>query len=152
MDYSRLRQDDNSQGGTESIYIFEFVKYTRSQITVVNDFLTVFPATTIYKIEADSISFDEDVTDSYEQKISFQVNKILSSDKFKNLALQDFRVIIKDNNNNLRLIGLYTGLSGNFTKTLGTNLSDFNGYNFNFTTKEENTATYLTDLSLFTIG
>jgi hypothetical protein len=152
MDYSRARQDDNSQGGTESIYIFEFVKYTRSQITVVNDFLTVFPTTIIYKIEADAISFDEDVTDSYEQKISFQVNKILSSDKFRNLALQDFRVIIKDNNNNLRLIGLYTGLSGNFTKTLGTNLSDFNGYNFNFTTKEENTATYLTDLSLFTIG
>lgn len=151
MDYNRIKQCDDSQGGSELLYVLPFVKYLESQIKVVDNFLTEFPLSSIFSIGAINISFDEDVTDSYEQKISFQVSKILSSDNFKDFAQRDFRIIIKDNNGNLRMLGLRTGLQGGFNKNTGANLADFNGYNFTYNTKEENTATFLTDLSLFEI-
>ncbi len=151
MDYSRARECDNSQGGSELIYILPFVKYTQSEITVVSNYLIAFPATTIYQIGTNNISFDEDVSEFYEQKLGFQINRILDTDIFKNLANIDFRFILKDNNNNLRMLGLFTGMQGKFTKTTGTNRADFNGYNFTYDTKEENTAPFLTDLSAFSI-
>lgn len=151
MDYSRVRECDNSQGGSELIYILPFVNYNQSQITVLNNYLTVFPTETIYQVDTNNISFDEDVSDYYEQKLSFKINKILDTDIFKNFANIDFRFILKDNNNNLRMLGLYTGMQGKFTKTTGTNMSDFNGYSFSFDTKEENTAPFLNDLSNFSI-
>jgi len=49
------------------------------------------------------------------------------------------------------MLGLFTGMQGKFTKTTGTNRADFNGYNFTYDTKEENTAPFLTDLSAFSI-
>ena len=47
------------------------------------------------------------------------------------------------------MLGLNTGVQGKFTKSTGGNLADFNGYNFTYDTKEEDTAPFLTDLSLF---
>lgn len=151
MDYSRAKQDDNSQGGGEVLYIFPYTGYTTSQITVTNNYLTVFPYNIIYNLDAFNITFDEDVTDFYEQKCSFQLKKILGTDNFKEYSTRDYRIILKDNNGNLRLLGLHTGLKGKFTKSIGVNLNGFNGYNFSYDTKEENTAPFLTDLSLFNV-
>ena len=149
MDYTRLSSIDNSQGGISRLFMFPFVNYSQSVITVVDNFLTVFPSSNIYELKAFSISFDEDVSDSYEQKLSFQLKKLLPTDNFKELANSDWRFIIKDNNGYFRMLGLYTGLQGTFTKSTGTNRSDFNGYNFSFDTKEIISAPFLTDLSNF---
>lgn len=151
MDYSRAIQNDNSQGGSGVLYIFPFVEYSSSQITVVNNFLTAFPYNIIYNLEAFNITFDEDVSEFYEQKCTFQVKKILAIDKFKEYAQRDYRIILKDNNGNLRILGAHTGVQGKFTKSTGGNLADFNGYNFTYDTKEEDTAPFLTDLSLFNV-
>lgn len=151
MDYSRARQPDNNQGGSELIYILPFVEYNNSEITVVENFITVFPTSTIYQVGVDNISFDEDVDESYNQKLTYQINKILPTDNFKNYSKIDFRFILKDNNGNLRMLGAFTGMSGKFTKSTGASMSDYNGYNFTFETKEENTAPFLTDLSIFEI-
>lgn len=149
MDYTRLNNIDNSQGGSDKIYIFPFVKYYQDVISVVDNYLTVFPSSNIYELKAFNISFDEDVNESYEQKCSFQLKKILPTDNFKELATSDWRIIIKDNNGYFRMLGLFTGLQGTFTKSTGVNRSDFNGYNFSFDTKEINSAPFLTDLSNF---
>lgn len=151
MDYSRAKQCDNSQGGASVLYLFPFIKYSESQITVVDNFLTVFPYNIIYDLGAFNISFDEEVGESYEQKCSFQVKKILATDKFKEYANRDYRIILKDNNGNLRMLGLFTGLKGGFSKSIGVNRTDFNGYNFTYETKEENTAPFMNDLSFFNI-
>jgi len=149
MDYTRLNNIDDSQGGANRIYIIPFVEYSQSQITIADNYLTVFPSVAIYQLKAFSISFDEDVSESYEQKCSFQLKKILPTDNFKELAASDWRIIIKDNNGYFRMLGLYTGLKGTFTKSIGVNRSDFNGYNFSFDTKEIISAPFLSDLSNF---
>lgn len=153
MDYTRSKKCDNNQGGSNELYIFPFQKYSRSQITVVDNMLVKFPYNEIFNLNANNISFDEECKEDgdvyYEQKVSFQLKKILQEDNFKGLSSKDFRIVIKDNNGNYRLLGLYTGLSGSFTKSVGVNRVDFNGYSFNFETKEENTAPFLNGLSLF---
>ena len=132
MDYSRVKQCNDSQGGSEKLYIFPYLEYSQSQITVVDNYLTLFPFSNIYDIGAFNISFEEDVTESYNQKVSFQVNKLLATDFFKEFVSQDYRIIIKDNNGNYRMIGLFTGLVGKFTKSTGANRADFNGFNLSF--------------------
>jgi hypothetical protein len=149
MDYTRLNNIDNSQGGSDKIYIFPFVEYSQAVITVVDNYLTVFPSSNIYELKAFTISFDEEVSESYDQKLSFQLKKILPTDNFKELANSDWRIIIKDNNGYFRMLGLFTGLQGTFTKSTGANRSDFNGYNFSFDTKEVDSAPFLVDLSNF---
>lgn len=149
MDYTRINNIDDSQGGAEKIYVFPFEEYSPSVISVVDNYLVSFPTCDIYELKAFNIDFNEDVSDSYDQKISFQLKKILPTDNFKEFASSDWRIIIKDNNGNLRMLGLTTGLQGKFTKAIGTNRSDFNGYNFNFETKEEISAPFLTNLNDF---
>lgn len=156
MDYSRPRKCTDSVGGNSELYIFPFVKYNRSEITVVNNMLTVFPYNIIYNLKSVSNSFSEPVDEeeggvSFNQSVGFQVNKILSTDNFKNTVSQDYRIIIKDNNGNYRLVGLFTGVKGKYTKDTGLNKNENNGYKFTFDTKEENTAPFLNDLSLFNI-
>ena len=153
MDYSRDKKCDDSQGGSDELYVFPFVKYSRSEITVRDNFLISFPYNDVYKLDADNISFDEDCKEDkdvyYEQKLSFQLKKILAKDNYKDFSSKDFRAIIKDNNSNYRLLGLFTGLSGSFSKLTGANRADFNGFNVSFETKEEDTAPFLNGMFLF---
>ena len=156
MNYSRAKQCTNSNGGNIEFYLMPYVKYSRSQITVVDNILTVFPYNIIYDLNANSISFNEDVDHedggvSYTQSSGCKINKISSFDDYKRVAQQDYRVITKDNNGNYRLIGLFTGLIGKFKKETGTDRNSFNGFSFNFDTKEEDTAPFLNDLSFFNI-
>jgi hypothetical protein len=149
MDYTRINNIDNSQGGAEKIYVFPFEEYSPATILVADNYLVEFPAQEIYELKAFNIDFNEEVDESYEQKISFQLKKILDTDNFKEFAAKDWRIIIKDNNGFLRMLGLYTGLRGKFSKSLGANRADFNGYNFTFETKEEISAPFLNNLSRF---
>lgn len=156
IDYSRAKQCKNSSGGNSEFYVFPFIKYNRSQITVINNILTVFPYNVIYDLNSNNISFKEDIDEedggvSYTQTTSSRFPKIQSKDDYKILSQQDYRVITKDNNGNYRLIGLRNGMKGKFSKDTGVNRSDFNGFDVSFDNKEENTAPFLNDLSLFNI-
>ena len=107
-------------------------------------------------MNGNSITFKEDVEHddggvSYSQKTTFKINKITIKDNYKKFAQQDYRIIIRDNNSNYRMLGLYTGMIGKYTKETGTNRSDFNGFDFSFETKEENSAPFLKDLSFFNV-
>lgn len=155
MDYSRKKQCSNSQGGNSKVYIFPFIEYLDSQIIVTNNVLTSFPYNIIYDLNANNINFESEGNDNedinYNEKVSFSLNKLSENDNFKQFLKQDYRIIIKDNNNKIRLFGLKNGLKGGYKEESGTNRTDFNGYSFSFETKEENSAPYLTDLSLFNI-
>ena len=156
MAVNRESQCNNNVGGASELYIFEYVNYTRSQITVTNNILVDFPMSTVYSINANEISFTENIDEEdggvvYSQSGNFQLKKNLPTDNYKNFASIDWRVIIKDNNGYYRLIGLETGVKIKFTKEIGTNLADFNGFKFTFETKEENTAPFLNDLTQFEI-
>ena len=99
MDYSRICQDANSQGGVEKVYLFPYEEYLDNEITVENNILTDFPYNVIYDLNANSINFSIDVKNDtdieYSEKISFQVKKLLETDDFKEYVSQDCRVIIK---------------------------------------------------------
>lgn len=156
MDYSRAKQCNNSNGGNNEFYLMPFVKYTRSEITLVGNLLTVFPYNIIYDLKGHSIPFKEDVEEDkggvvFSQSSGCKINKISINDDFKKVAQQDYRIITKDNNGNYRMLGLFTGLKGKYSKETGAERSDFNGFDFIFETKEENTAPFLTDLSFFNV-
>jgi hypothetical protein len=153
MDYSRQIKCNNSQGGNSKVYLFPFVEYLDSEITVSNNILTDFPYNVIYDMNAVNINFSLDAKQDndieYSEKISFQLKKLSEKDKFKEYLQQDYRIIIKDNNGNIRLFGLQNGLLGSYKEESGTNRNEFSGYSFNFEGKEENSAPYLNNLDLF---
>ena len=156
MDYSRANKCNNNQGGVNKIYLFPFVEYLDSQITVTNNILTSFPYSIIYDLNANNINFSLDGKDDkdiyYDEKISFQLKKLLETDKFKQFISKDWRVIIKDNNGKIRMFGLNNGLKGNYKEDSGTNRGEFSGYSFNFEGKEEDSAPYLNNLSGFDVS
>jgi hypothetical protein len=154
---NRTEKCTDNHGGISDLYIFEYVKYSRSQVKVTNNFITRFPSSIVYDLNALQVNFTETPTMeeggvSFAQSGAFQLNKILSTDSFKSFIEKEWRVIIKDNNENLRLAGLDTGLKIKYTKETGINLPDFNGFKFNFETKEEDSAPFLTDLTGFYIN
>ena len=156
MAISRDIECDNIHGGIAEFYIFEYVKYARSQVTVENNYLTLFPFVAIYNLNSIEQTFTETVDSedggtTFTQSGGFQLNKILPTDNYKQFVDRDWRIIIKDNNGFYRLIGLETGLKLKHTKETGSAIGQFNGFKFTFDTKEENTAPYLNDLSGFIV-
>lgn len=153
MDYSRDLKCSDSQGGASKIYLFPYVGYLDSQITVINNILTSFPYSVIYDMNAFNINYTDDASHDkdvlYNEKISFQIKKLLETDFFKEYVSQDYRLIIKDNNGKIRLFGLKNGLTGSYKEEIGTNRNEFNGYSFSFDGKEQNIAPYLNNLDLF---
>lgn len=154
---NRTDKCTDNHGGISELYIFEYKDIARSQIKVSDNILVTFPYSIIYNLNANLINFTEQVDEQeggvvYSQSGSFQLKKVLSTDNYKTFAEKDWRIILKDNNGFYRFLGLETGLKIKFTKELGNSLNDFNGFKFSFETKEENTAPYLNDLSLFEIS
>ena len=153
------KRDDftNNYGGISEMYVLEYKDYARSKIKIVNNFLVDFPFSVIYDLGALQVNFTESPTledggVSFAQSGSFQLNKIMSTDNFRLFLDKNWRFIIKDNNGNYRFLGLETGLKIKYTKEVGTNLADFNGFKFSFETKEEDSAPFLIDLSNFDIN
>ena len=131
----KLECNDNVGGNKNTVYIFPYTKIPRQNISVVDNILTAFPFTTVYDLSALNVNFTESVDAedggvTYSQSGSFDLNKIKSTDNFKYLVRQDYRAIVQDNNGNYRLLGLETGLKFKFSKEIGTNLADFNGFKF----------------------
>jgi len=154
---NRVEQCNNNVGGASELYVFAYKNYSRSKISVVDNILVEFPYSVIHDINANEISFTENIDEedggvTYSQSGNFQLKKTLPTDSYKSFASIDWRVIVKDNNGYYRMIGLETGVKLKFTKEIGTNLADFNGFKFTFETKEENTAPFINDLSGFAIN
>ena len=146
-----LKQCKDSIGGVNKLYLFPFVNYSRSQITIVDQELTVFPPTIIY--DWDSIVTNYTENTSFEggdvvwtQSFTIQIPKTVITSEVYKLVKQDYRAIYIDRNSNIRILGLFNGLEATINNETGTNKADFNGYKVTFAGKEDNQAYFIDDL------
>ena len=144
----------DSKGGISKVYLFPYVKYNRSSIKVNNLVLSEFPATQIFEFSAvlnsnlDQKMTDEDGGKYYTQSISLQFQGIKDKFTFQKLLKKDYRLIIKDNNGNLRLLGAYNGLEcESLDVDAGSSKNSFSGLTVSFNGKEINEALFVKDLS-----
>lgn len=156
MDYSRDIQCNNIQGGASKLYVLPYVDYLDSQISIENNILTLFPYSVIYDLNAFNITYSNDVKQDVDNlcdiSISFQLKKLNESDIFIEYIKRDYRIIIKDNNNKIRIFGLFNGLTVGYKEDIGSNKNEFNGYSFTFQGKEEFIPPYLLNLDNFDIN
>jgi len=144
------RNCKSSQGGLDKIWLFPYVKYSRSQIATDANFLVSFPQTTIYSFYSNGtpiFSEDNETEDGgkyYNQSINLELNGVENIDR---LLKKDYRVIIKDNNGYFRILGLYVGLEcEKIDYNSGSNKQSFNGYSLSFTGKEEKPSFFIENL------
>ena len=140
------------QGGVNKVYLFPFVKYSRSQIVLSGQELVTFPDTMIYDWESSATNYSENTSFDggsvvWDQSFTIQIPKtIVSSEVFK-LVKQDYTAIYIDRIGNIRILGLFNGLEAQINNETGQNKEDLNGYRITFTGKEDNQAYFIDDLA-----
>ena len=149
------RQCKNAQGGVELVYLFPWQKYTRGQITIVGQTITVFPATTTYEVYSIATSFNETTEVEggdvfWNQTFSIEIPKTVVTSEIYKLVKQPHRAIFQDRLGNLRLLGTWNGLSGSITNETGQDKAGFNGYRVTFTGKEDSQAYWISALTTIT--
>ena len=143
------------QGGVNKVYLFPFVKYSRSQIVLTDQILTTFPSTTIYDWASSATNYSENTSIDggsveWTQNFTIQIPKTIATSEVYKLVKQDYRAILVDRNGNIRILGLFNGLEAQITNETGQEKDDFSGYKVTFTGKEDNQAYFITNLT--TVG
>ena len=146
-----LKKCKDSQGGVGTVYLFPFIKYSRSQIVLDNQTLITFPNTVIYDWDSIATNYSENTSVEegsvvYDQNFTIQIPKTAVSSEVYKLVKQEYRAIFIDRIGNIRILGLYNGLDAQINNETGQNKEDFNGYKITFTGKEDNQAYYITNL------
>jgi hypothetical protein len=146
-----LRTSREMLGGVDTVYLFSYSKYSRSQIVVTGQVLTTFPTTTIYSAYSVNTNYSEtteveggDV--AWNQNFSLEFPKTSVASEIYKFAKRQFRAIYVDYLGNMRILGLYNGLEATISNETGTSHSEFNGYRVSFTGKEDNQAYWVSDL------
>jgi len=146
------RKFKNSLSGVDKVYLFPYVDYSFSQIILVNQELTTFPATTIYDLYPVSANFSENIefeggSVAWNQSFSIDFPRITEASEIYRFSFKDYRAIYVDRNGSIRILGLYNGLEAQITQESGTGHGDFGGYRVTFTGKEDNQAYYINSLT-----
>lgn len=149
---NRPRGKKNLLGGVKTVYLFPYVKYSRAQITLVDQKLTVFPTTIVLDWYSVSTNFNENNSVeggdiAWNQSFTIELPKTEAISEVYKLVKQDYRAIYIDNIGNIRILGLYNGLEASITNESGSDKAGFNGYKVSFTGKEDNQAYFIDDLS-----
>jgi hypothetical protein len=139
-------------GGVNKVYLFPFVNYSYSQITVLGQKLTVFPVTTAYDWHSTVTSYSETIEPiggdiAFNQNFSVQFPKTMVLSEVYKLVKQEYRAVYIDRLGNIRILGLYNGLTAKINNDTGTEKVDLNGYAVTFTGKEDNQAYFLDSIS-----
>ena len=148
-----------NQGGVKTLYIFPYVKYSRAQISLVNEKITSYPDTDVFEYEAQGISFSEDAKITtggveWSQSLSFSIPVMDVNSQINKLNYKDYCVIFRDRQDNLRVIGLFNGATIETSSTTGGDKGAFSGYNVKVNAKENRQSQYITEVlfnSIFTI-
>ena len=149
---NRGRQCPNKLGGLDLIYIFPFVKYAKSLIVRDGLVLTSYPNTFVYSFaivggEYSESSSVEDGGDLVEQSLTATMTNLNEDNEWQKLVKKDHCVIAKDRNGKYRLMGAYSGVETEYKATTGSGHADFNGWTFNFKSREQQQALYFEDLN-----
>lgn len=139
-------------GGVDKVYLFSFVKYSRSQIVISGQELVTFPATTIYKTHSVATNYSETTSVeggaiAFGQSFSVEFPKTSVESELYKMVRGDWRAIYIDRIGNIRILGLYNGLDAQISNETGADKSGFNGYKVTFTGKEDNQAYFIDDLA-----
>ncbi len=145
-----------SLGGVNTVYLFPYVKYNRSQITIIDQTITSFPATMVNSVHSTVTNYAEnteieggDVGFNQSFNLQFPITHV-ESELYK-LVKQLWRAIYVDRLGNIRMLGVWNGLEATFNNETGTAKPDLNGYRISLSGKEDNQAYYLNDLTDFTL-
>ena len=138
----------NLQGGIDAIYLFPFVKYSRSQIKTLGQKLVQFPTTFIYTYFSQVSDFSENTNIergnvTWTQTLNFELLKTYEGSEAYKLVNKDYRAIFIDRVGNIRILGLYNGCEATVTDTTGSDKSSANSYQITITAKEDNQAYYI---------
>ena len=149
---NRPRLGKTNVGGVEKVYLFPFVNYSYSQITVLAQKLTVFPATTAYDYDSTVTSYSENTENeggdvAWNQSFNLQFPITMELSEIYTLVKQCYRAVYVDRLGNIRILGLYNGLDADIQNATGTAKAELNGYTVTFTGKEDNQAYFLDSIS-----
>jgi hypothetical protein len=137
-----------NQGGIETLYIFPYTKYSRSQISLLDETLVGFPDTDVFEYKAQGISFSEDAKITtggveWSQSLSFKIPVLDRDTEINKLNYMDYCVIFKDRQNNLRIVGLFNGATIETSSTTGGDKNAFSGYDVKVSAKETKQSQYI---------
>ena len=138
----------NRQGGISKLYLFAYVKHSKSLNLVQDQEVVTFPLTTAFLYEAENILFTESTSVlnggiEWTQKLDFTITTSDELSEVYKLANKDYSAVILDRNGKYRFIGMRNGGEVTVSATSGTTRSDMNGFNISLTAKEDNQAYYI---------
>ena len=118
-------------GGVKKMYLLPYVKYSRSQIKDSGMSLTEFPDSYIYEFNCigtyNQNSEDEGGSFFFSQSVNIRLSEVYNVLNIHDFLKIDFRVIVKTNNDDLIMFGVYNGLEGSTTNASGSDKGEFNG-------------------------
>lgn len=145
--YTRKCKD--SLGGLKKVYLFPYVKYSRSQIVLNGNILVTYPNTTIYEFEVEtnpSVSqtqSEENGGKYFSISLSLDLPNTLGYD-FQKVLNKDYNIIIEDRNGKLRFLGNRNGLEcTSLNYDTGSSKNSFSGLKLTFEGKEEGEAWFI---------
>lgn len=141
------------QGGVYTVYLFPYVRYSRKQITIAGQKVTVFPSTDIYETYSTSTNYNENTEVeggdiAWNQSFTLQFPKTTVLSEIYKLPKTLYRAVYVDRLGNIRILGLWNGLEASVTNETGSDKESLNGYKVTFTGKENNQAYFLDSLQV----
>lgn len=150
----RERVCKDSQGGIDRLWVFPYQDYPRRLIRTEDNVLVQFPATTIYQFDAFGEvtpvqkQQENDGGKYYDQAITFQIPGLVDTPQLEKLMRKDYRIIFRDRNGRMRLMGAYNGLTADRIQfETGGAKNSFYGATLDFTGKELREALFINDLA-----
>ena len=136
------------QGGIDKLYLFAYVKYSKSLNLTINQEVITFPLTDAYLYEAVNISFTESTSVlnggiEWTQNLNFTITSSDELSEVYRLANKDYSAVILDRNGKYRFIGMRNGGEVSVNAVSGTSRGEMNGFNISLTAKEDNQAYYI---------
>jgi len=138
------------QGGISKLWLLPFVKYQRSQVSVVNMELVLFPSSDYYLFESfGEIGINQSMQEDeggkfYNFSFEIKIDSMADVNEFMN---KDFRAVALDRNGKTRMFGLWNGIQVESVGfNTGSSKADFNGYTLNFGGQEIDEAPFLSSI------
>lgn len=138
----------NRQGGISKLYLFPYVKHSKSLNLTIDQEVVTFPFTNAFLYEAQNIAFTESTSIQnggieWTQKLDFTIPEADENSEVYKLANKDYSAVVLDRNGKYRFIGMRNGGEVTVNSASGTLRSDMNGFNISLTAKEDNQAYYI---------
>jgi hypothetical protein len=138
----------NRQGGISKLYLFPYVKHSKSLNLTIDQEVVTFPFTNAFLYEAQNIVFTESTSIQnggieWTQKLDFTIPEADENSEVYKLANKDYSAVVLDRNGKYRFIGMRNGGEVTVNAVSGTLRSDMNGFNISLNAKEDNQAYYI---------